>query len=461
VSKKRVQPSAAILATLLSALFAAVWVASPAAHDIPNDVTIQALLKPEGQRLRLLVRVPLGAMRDMDYPKPRDTTNTDLLDLSRADATLRDAATLWVSDYLDLYENGDLLPAPAVVAVRAALQSDKSFATYDEAIAHLTAPGLPPQSEFFWSQGLLDVLFEYPIRSDRSRFSIKPRLARLGLRTLTVLRFLPASGGIRAFEFPGDPGLVPLDPRWHQAALQFVKLGFVHILDGPDHLLFLACLVIPFRRFRPLVAVVTAFTVAHSITLLAAAYDLAPDALWFPPLIETLIATSIFYMAAENIVFSAPSAVFSSSGSALKRRWLVTFGFGLVHGFGYSFGLRQTLQFAGSHLLTSLLSFNVGVELGQLLVLVLLIPALDLLFRYVVAERMGTIILSAIVGHTAWHWMGDRWELLRKFTFEWPVLDASFFAGAMRWMMLGVVAAALYWLVFGVFNLSKNLKSEI
>jgi len=461
VSKKRVQPSAAILATLLSALFAAVWVASPAAHDIPNDVTIQALLKPEGQRLRLLVRVPLGAMRDMDYPKPRDTTNTDLLDLSRADATLRDAATLWVSDYLDLYENGDPLPAPAVVAVRAALQSDKSFATYDEAIAHLTAPGLPPQSEFFWSQGLLDVLFEYPIRSDRSRFSIKPRLARLGLRTLTVLRFLPASGGIRAFEFPGDPGLVPLDPRWHQAALQFVKLGFVHILDGPDHLLFLACLVIPFRRFRPLVAVVTAFTVAHSITLLAAAYDLAPDALWFPPLIETLIATSIFYMAAENIVFSAPSAVFSSSGSALKRRWLVTFGFGLVHGFGYSFGLRQTLQFAGSHLLTSLLSFNVGVELGQLLVLVLLIPALDLLFRYVVAERMGTIILSAIVGHTAWHWMGDRWELLRKFTFEWPVLDASFFAGAMRWMMLGVVAAALYWLVFGVFNLSKNLKSEI
>jgi len=201
--------------------------------------------------------------------------------------------------------------------------------------------------------------------------------------------------------------------------------------------------------------------VAHSITLLAAAYDLAPDALWFPPLIETLIATSIFYMAAENIVFSAPSAVFSSSGSALKRRWLVTFGFGLVHGFGYSFGLRQTLQFAGSHLLTSLLSFNVGVELGQLLVLVLLIPALDLLFRYVVAERMGTIILSAIVGHTAWHWMGDRWELLRKFTFEWPVLDASFLAGAMRWMMLGVVAAALYWLVFGVFNLSKNLKSEI
>jgi hypothetical protein len=450
-------------------------------HDIPADVTVQALLKPEGQRLRLLVRVPLKAMRDMDYPKPRDATNADLLDLSRADATLRDAATLWVSDYLDLYENGDPLPAPRVVAVRAALQSDKSFASYDEAIAHLNAPGLPEQTEFFWSQGLLDVLFEYPIHSDQSRFSIRPRLARLGIRTLTVLRFMPPGGGIRAFEFPGDPGLVQLDPRWHQAALQFVQLGFFHMLDGADHLLFLVCLVIPFRRFRPLVAVVTAFTVAHSITMIAAAYDFAPDALWFPPLVETLVATSIFYLAAENIVFvtlqkepqrpqssqrenhfSAVSAVSAvSSGRVLKRRWLVTFAFGLVHGFGFSFGLRPTLQFAGSHLLTSLLSFNVGVELGQLLVLVLLIPALDLLFRYVVAERIGTIIVSAIVGHTAWHWTGDRWELLRKFTFEWPMLDAAFFAGAMRWAMLLVLAAGLYWLVFGVFDLSKNLKSEI
>ena len=98
---------------------------------------------PKGNALRVLVRVPLQAMRDMDYPKPPGATNADLLDLARADATLRDAATLWVADYLDLYENGDKLPAPAVVAVRAALQSDKSFASYDEALAHLTAPGLP------------------------------------------------------------------------------------------------------------------------------------------------------------------------------------------------------------------------------------------------------------------------------------------------------------------------------
>ena len=97
---------------------------------------------------------------------------------------------------------------------------------------------------------MLDVLFEYPIHSDRSAFSIHPGLERLAARVVTVLRFLPPGGAVRAFEFLGDPGLVPLDPRWHQAALRFVELGFLHILDGTDHLLFLLCLVIPFRRFR-------------------------------------------------------------------------------------------------------------------------------------------------------------------------------------------------------------------
>jgi len=250
-----------------------------------------------------------------------------------------------------------------------------------------------------------------------------------------VLRLLPPGGAIRAFEFTGDPGLVLLDPRWHQAAWRFVKLGFMHILDGTDHLLFLFCLVIPFRRFRALIPIVTAFTVAHSITLIASAYNFAPSALWFPPLIETLIACSIVYMALENIV----------GGATVHRRWMIAFGFGLVHGFGFSFALKETLQFAGSHLLTSLLGFNIGVELGQLMVLALLVPAIELLFRHVVAERMGTIILSAIVAHTGWHWMTDRADHLRQFRFEWPALDAAMAAGALRVLMIIVLLAGLVW----------------
>src|SRR6185503_8667790 len=142
---------------------------------------------------------------------------------------------------------------------------------------------------------------------------------------------------------------------------------------------------------------------------------LAPDALWFPPLIEVLIALSIVYMAFENIV-----------GAKVERRWIIAFAFGLVHGFGFSFLLRQSLQFAGSHLTTSLVAFNVGVELGQLFVLAIVIPLLALLFRYVVAERVGTILLSALVAHTAWHWMTERASALREYDFEWPAFDLAF-----------------------------------
>jgi len=378
-------------------------------------------VKPDGQRVQLLVRAPLKAMRDVEYPM----RGADRLDVGRADTILHDAATVWLVNNIDLYEGDTALGGARIAAVRASLPADKSFGSIDAALAHVTGAPLPADTELFWSQGLIDVLIEYPIQSDRSEFSINPRFARLGQRTVTVLRFLPPGGVVRAFEYPGDVGLVRLDPRWYQAALRFVQLGFWHILGGTDHLLFLVCLVIPFRRLRALVLVVTSFTLAHSVTLIASAYDLAPGALWFPLLIETLIATSIVYMALENIV-----------SPALTRRWLITFAFGLVHGFGFSFALRESLQFAGSHLLTSLLSFNVGVELGQLLVLALLVPALDLLFRFVVAERMGTIILSALVAHTAWHWMTERGERLMQVPFAWPELTPAFLASAMRWLMV-------------------------
>jgi len=405
-----------------------------AAHDIPNDVTVQAFVKPVGERLHLLVRVPLRACRDVDFPK----RGPGYLDLARADASLRDAATLWISEAIQLYEGDRSLPNPRVVEARVSLESDSSFASYEEALAHVTGPRLPNDTELYWNQGLLDMLFEYPIQSDAADFSIHPKLARLGLRVVTVLRFLPPSGVVRAFEFTGDPGLVRFDPRWGQAALRFVEAGFFHILDGADHLLFLFCLVIPFRRFRQLIVVVTAFTLAHSITLVASAYNLGPEALWFPPLIETLIAISIVYMALENIIGS-------NEQRRLQRRWMIAFGFGLIHGFGFSFALRETLQFAGSHLLTSLLAFNVGVELGQLLVLALLIPALQALFRYVVAERIGTIILSALVAHTGWHWMTERAGRLSQF--RWPAFNAALLATALRWLMLMVIVAGLVWLI--------------
>ena len=414
----------------LTAVLLAAFSCIAAAHEIPSAVKVQAFVKPDGQKLQLLVRVPLTAMREVDIPK----RGPGYLDLARADAALRTAATLWIADNIDLYEAGGQLAYPVVADARVSLPSDKSFASFDEARAHLAGPRLPEKMELFWNQGMLDVLFEYPIQSANAAFSIHPRLERLGLRVTVALRFLPPGGAERAFEFHGDPGTVALDPRWHQAALRFVESGFWHILEGTDHLLFLLCLVIPFRRFGALVLIVTSFTVAHSITLIASAYDLGPNALWFAPLIEMLIALSVVYMAIENII-----------GTNVQRRWMLTFAFGLVHGFAFSFALREQLQFAGNHLLTSLLSFNIGVEFGQLLVLAVLIPLIRLLFHYVVPERIGVIILSVLIGHTGWHWMLERGERLGQF--PWPAFDAATLASAMRWLIALVVMAAGMWAV--------------
>ena len=94
--------------------------------------------------------------------------------------------------------------------------------------------------------------------------------------------------------------------------------------------------------------------------------------------------------------------------------------------------------------MTSLLSFNLGVELGQLAVLAVLVPALNLLFRYVVAERIGTIILSALVAHTAWHWMLERADTLSPVSVA--VARRRRAGRAMRWLMAALVMAALVWL---------------
>ena len=426
------------LAGLFALVLVLIWPSAPQAHDIPTDIVVQVLVKPEGNRLRVLVRVPLVSMQDIEFPQ----RGPGYLEIPDADSALQRAAMQWVANEIDVYENDVRLEGQRLVAVLASLPSDRSFGSFDQALAHVLGPRLPDATEIVWQQAVLDVLFEYPIQSDQSSFSLDATVARLGLRTQTVLRFVLPDGTVRAFDYRGNPGLVRLDPRWSQAAFRFVGLGFRHILDGIDHLLFLACLVIPIRRLRPLVAVVTSFTLAHSVTLIAAAFNYAPDVQWFPPLIETLIAASIVYMASENILRATPT-----------RRWLVTFMFGLVHGFGFSFALRETLQFAGGHLLTSLLAFNLGVELGQLLVIVLLVGALSFLFRRGFPERAGAILLSAYVSLTAWQWTLERWSVLRRYNIQLalPAFDQRLLATAMRWFLLALIIGTLLWLMSMVF----------
>jgi len=315
---------------------------------------------------------------------------------------------------------------------------DLSFEeTYDVAAAHMFGPKIPDTTTLFPLQGLLDVMFDYTITSPTSSFSISPRFDRLGLHVTTILQFTRANGATREFEYAGVPGLVRLDPSWSEAAWRFAELGFFHLLDGGDALLFLLCLAVPFRRTRGLAPVVVAFLAGESVTFIAsAAYGMAPTSLWFEPFVSTAVALSIFYAAIENIL-----------GARLDRRWVVALVFGLAHGFAFSFALRPVLQFAGSHPDISIATFSVGIAAATLIVVGLIVVALDLLFRFVAEERLGAIVLSAIVAHAAWHSLADRFAALRRYRFSWPTFDLLLLAAVLRWLMAAVVVAALLWAI--------------
>ena len=414
------------------------------AHDIPSRVTVYAFVKPEGNQLTALLRVPMEAFGEISFP----LRGPGYLQFAEAEFALDDAARVYITESLHFYENGVELTEIELRQTRVSLPSNRSFTSYEEALANIRSPALDDSVNLFWRQGVLDVLVTYSIQSDQSDFSVDPQLGTLSDQTTTVLRFLVPDGGERVFNYLGNPGVVELDPRWHQATLRFISMGFMHILEGIDHLLFLFCLVIPLRSVRALIPVVTSFTIAHSITLIGSAFGVTPNVLWFPPLIETLIALSIIYMAFENIV-----------GARLEHRWIVTFGFGLVHGFGFSFLFSDTLQFAGGHLFSSLLAFNVGVEIGQLVILILVIPLLNLLFKYFVWERIGGILLSALLAHSAWHWMLERGDRLVQYQFQLPVFDALFFASLMRWGMLLIIICGALWGMYELFRKFSLIES--
>ncbi len=402
------------------------------AHEVPQRVAIRGFVQQDSTRLRLLLRVPLEAMRDVDFPLRDDGS----LDLVRVRTLLPDAAQVWLVNAIRLTADGRTLPAPRITATRVALPNDRAFETFAGARASFALPPLD-SAVIQWQQVLFDVALEYTLPAAGVRAVLHPDLASLGVRTTSVLHLIGADGSERVLTYEGNPGAVDLDPAWYQTLARFTGVGFEHILTGYDHLLFVCCLVIGVRRWQSLVAIISAFTLAHSITLAAAAVGVTPDALWFPPLVEVLIAGSIVWLAIENVVLPE---------ERLDGRWPLAFGFGLVHGFGFSFALGQTLQFAGGNLVSALLAFNVGVEAGQLLVLLAAVPLLWLARRYAGAgrERLVTIALSVIVAHTAWHWLTERVEGLAAYrgSFTWPVPDAMFALLMMRLALLAAVAVA-------------------
>ncbi|MEM7171012.1 MAG: HupE/UreJ family protein [Pseudomonadota bacterium] len=241
------------------------------------------------------------------------------------------------------------------------------FATLAEAKAAFAVPlwqGVG--QEVYVGDTVLDVLLTYP--SSGSVYDVTlssqfdPGLEKQDETANLIIDHFPGSSQVfRITGLMAEPVKISHSP-W-AAAWTFVVEGVRHILEGTDHVLFVVCLTLGALSLGSLLWLATGFTVGHSVTLAMGFFGLLPTAPWFVPGVETGIALSIIYM-----------AVLALAQKESRFTIIVTAFLGLLHGMGFSFVLREILQVDGPDVWQSLLAFNVGVEVGQVLIILVLWP---------------------------------------------------------------------------------------
>ncbi|MFY9610623.1 MAG: HupE/UreJ family protein [Blastocatellia bacterium] len=186
---------------------------------------------------------------------------------------------------------------------------------------------------------------------------------------------------------------VPSNTR-ASSLVEFLGLGVEHILTGYDHLVFLLGLLLAGAGLRDVAKIITSFTAAHSITLALSTFDLVA----IPPgVVEPLIAVSIVYVGLENVL-----------RRDLKWRWLLTFGFGLVHGFGFASALRDLGLGSGAGAALPLLSFNLGVEMGQIAIAAVVLPLIWKLRERPVFVTGYSPVCSIMISLVGGFWLVER-----------------------------------------------------
>ncbi len=287
-----------------------------------------------------------------------------------------------------------------VEQIRVQLGLEQStFSTLEQAKLSLEGPLYPPgQPAAFVGDLVVDVLIAYEAGGAVPRYTFGSRLD-------PGLEGQAETANVLIDYFPGEEPLIlrerglletPIEVSRSliAAAFTFVWEGVRHILEGLDHVLFVLCLTLGAQNLRDLLIRVTGFTLGHTVTLIAGFLGATPGAPWFVPMVETGIALSIVY-AGTIAVMNKPQAA----------TLLVTAAIGLLHGLGFSFVLQEILRVDAPNLWQSLLAFNLGVELGQVAIVLLAYPAMLLLTRW--NEKAGfvgrwAVALPCITIASAW-----------------------------------------------------------
>ena len=299
-----------------------------------------------------------------------------------------------------LYKNGTQPDFATLEDAKKAFQEKPLFTAFEQGV--------------YVGDTTVDVLLRYTSEDTVYKYALSsnldPGLPDQDATANLVLDYSP--GGVQVFRARGllhEPVVVTRSA--FDAVITFIMEGVKHILEGLDHVLFVICLVLGAMHIRPLLWRVTGFTIGHSITLSIGFFGFVPTAAWFVPAVEMGIALSIIYVAVVAVLPDLKSSS-TSVWQQNKNEWTVvavTGLIGLLHGLGFSFVLHNILQVTSPNIWQSLLAFNIGVEIGQLLIVVVAV-----LVFYLIsllgdrATRINRFIVAGVCAATACYWVVER-----------------------------------------------------
>jgi len=406
-----------ILVLLLLNFICLFWHTNSFSHFKLNaNIRLYHVVHEDGQ-IRLLARMPLayliadklGSIQDDGLPAPAPYSTNLLIDdilNHKLDATaLREnpkgLGQIFADGTIIKISNKKLKPIVGRV-VAYPLSKQKPFSTLNEAKSSLSSEVYNSDyKEAFIGDTIIDIELIYSTNKKTKKFTIQsllnPGLIKQEQTANLIINHTNKKPSIYRIT-----GLLDKSVNITNSAIKafstFVINGFIHILEGYDHILFILCLIVGAQNLKSLFWRITGFTIGHSITISFGFFNIILNYLWFIPFIETTIAISIVY-----------AAFLALWGKEHKNIILITVLIGLLHGFGFSFILSEILSIDSMNLWQSLLGFNVGVELGQLLIAVIVWPCLWYFSKKLPmyqSHLKWTILLPCILIGSLW--VGER-----------------------------------------------------
>ena len=406
-----------LLVLVLLSFTSLLWYTSSFSHFKLNaNIRLYHVVHEDGQ-IRLLARMPLayliadklGSIQEDGLPAPAPySTNLlidDILNHKLDAATLREDPKGLGQFFADgtIIKISDKKLKPVVGRVVAyPLNKQKPFSTLNEAESSLSSDVYNSDyKEAFIGDTIIDIELVYSTNKKIKKYTIQS-LLNPGLPKQEETANLIIDHRNKKPNIYRITGLLDKSVNITNSAIKafstFVVNGFIHILEGYDHILFILCLIVGAQNLKSLFWRITGFTIGHSITISFGFFNIILNYLWFIPFIETTIAISIVY-----------AAFLALWGKEHKNIILITGLIGLLHGFGFSFILSEILSIDSMNLWQSLLGFNVGVEFGQLLIAVIVWPCLWYFgkkFPMYQSHLRWTILLPCILIGS--FWVGER-----------------------------------------------------